>query len=755
MSLSDLKRSARTLVVIVGIAVIPLIYSGALIWANQDPTHNLNGVVAAVVNLDEPASLDDTTLDLGATLTTKLTTADSETNFDWRAMDAAAAASQLDSGDVLAVLTIPEDFSARAASVGDPDPMLASTAGLSIRTNDGANMVAGTIATSIGSRVRETLASELSDEYLHSIYVGFTTVHDKVADAAGGADELAAGAVTAEQGAGQLVVGLDDLANGSALLADGTGTLASGADRTSAGADTLSAGLATLQSTTAALPDQAAQLAAGAQDASAGSAALATALQGLGSGADRVAAGSSGALAGSQQVQGGLSALSAQSSALSAEAADVSIGIDSLIDGYAAMTDDQRLAALQQLSTDAGNVVTATETAQGSVQALAHGADALVGSADAGTGLAALAPGAAALATGATDAAAGATSLSTGVGAVAAGTSAFSLQVPELVSAISSAAGGAAALSEGASQVADGANTLATSTGALTAGSVKARNGGEQLNSGLRALEEGQATLSGGLHAGLDGIPSYTDEEADHLSSVTAEPVSIDTGREHEVPAYGYGLAPYFLALALWVGALAFYLMMQPLSRRAVAGRRPVVAVALISYLPGVAMGIVQSTLAVLVLTRGIGIEPVNTWGLFGMMVLTSLTFVAINQALVALLGAPGRFVGLMLIVLQLSAAGGTYPIQTAPSFLQAISQWLPLTHSVESFRSLIAGGDIGIAQGVAVLVAWLGGALVVTVIAAVRARRAVGAEESVPTGEETSERATPAELLSSVRNPG
>jgi putative membrane protein len=165
--------------------------------------------------------------------------------------------------------------------------------------------------------------------------------------------------------------------------------------------------------------------------------------------------------------------------------------------------------------------------------------------------------------------------------------------------------------------------------------------------------------------------------------------------------------------------------MMQPLSRRAVAGRGSLISVALRSYLPGMAMGIAQSALAVVVVTRVIGVEPANAWGLFGMMTLTSLTFVAINQALVALLGAPGRFLGLMMIVLQLSAAGGTYPIQTAPSFFQTIHAWLPLTYSVESFRSLIAGGDIGIAQGVWVLIAWLSGALLVTTLAVFLARRA------------------------------
>ncbi|PPG91930.1 hypothetical protein C5C00_14675, partial [Rathayibacter rathayi] len=48
----------------------------------------------------------------------------------------------------------------------------------------------------------------------------------------------------------------------------------------------------------------------------------------------------------------------------------------------------------------------------------------------------------------------------------------------------------------------------------------------------------------------------------------------------------------------------------------------------------------------------------------------------------------------------------------------------LPLTGTVEAFRSLIAGGTIGVAHAVLVLVLWLLGALAVTVLATARRRR-------------------------------
>jgi putative membrane protein len=724
--ISRFKGSAKTLVVLAGISIVPLIYSGALIWANQDPTHNLNEVPAAVVNLDETATLGEKTLNVGATLTEDLTATESETNFDWTEMDEDAAASALNEGRVLAVLTVPADFSAEAISVGGADALKASTAELSIRTNDGANLIAGTIASNIGSAVRASLASQLSDEYLRNIYIGFTTVHDKVAEAADGADALVAGTATAEQGAGELVVGLDELAEGSTLLADGTASLAAGAGQASSGADSLAAGLNSIVGKTTDLPAQAGQLATGAQAASAGAATLADSLAQLTAATKKVANGISSALTNGQTLQIGLNETAGGASGLSDGGADMAEAVNLLIAQYPSLTEEQRLAALADLSSRAETLIGQAHTVNTSIGALRAGADALVGTADAGTGLAALNAASTAVAGGAANAATGASQLSGGTSAVSAGAASFSSQLPQLVSAINSAASGAESLSTGVAAVETGAQTLSTKTGALAVGSLKARDGGGQLNSGLADLEAGEKDLSGGLRNGLDDIPSYTTQEADHLSTVASEPVSVDAERVHEVPGYGYGLAPYFLALALWVGALAFYLMVQPLSRRALASKNPLVVVTLRSFVPGFVMGTVQSALAVFVVTQGVGIEPVNLWGLVGMMMLTSVTFVALNQALVALLGAPGRFIGLMMIVLQLSAAGGTYPIQTAPSFFQAIHSWLPLTYAVESFRSLIAGGGIGIAQGIWVLLAWMVGALLVTTLAAFKARRSI-----------------------------
>ncbi|PPH61523.1 hypothetical protein C5C45_15815, partial [Rathayibacter rathayi] len=781
MTTTPLRRAVnpRLVVVFAAIALIPLIYAGLLTSANLDPSHHLGTVPAAIVNEDTGATAaDGSTLALGHDLADELTTSTSDSNFAWTASGADEAAHELASGDVFAVLTVPAGFSTDVASVGGTDPSAAVQAKLSIETNDGANLIVGTIASTIGTTVTKTLEEKVGATYLQNVYLGFTDVHSSLEQAADGAAHLADGAGSAASGSAELVVGLAQLRDGTARLATGADSLRSGAGAAATGASTLSSGLRQIAGGTGQLPEQAAELdsgarsvadgaqqldggaatlASGAADLAGGTSALrdgaasaASGAQALATGSATVSGGAQQALAGARELAAVTGTFAAATPGLASGAAGVDSGLASLLSRYDSLSDAERRAELAALEQGAAAVAGgATETDSGA-RALADGAKALVG--DDGHGLTALSVGAATVSTGAADLATGTSALATGAGPVAEG--AQQLQsgaraltggaaildgaaakvaggvdtlagaVGPLTTGIASAASGAADLASGTAALATGASDLAAGADTAATGSADAATGSRTLADGIDSLASGSRTLDTKLSDGAADVPSYTDEQAQELSTVAAAPVGIDAERMNRVPSYGYGLAPYFMALALWVGALAFSLMSAPLSARLLAARRPAWVEALRSYLPGALMAVAQGALAALVIRFGVGVEASNLPGLIGIAVLTSLTFVAINQALIALLDAPGRFLALLMIVLQLSSAGGTYPVETAPAFFQAIHGVLPLTGTVEAFRSLIAGGTIGVAHAVLVLVLWLLGALAVTVLATARRRR-------------------------------
>ena len=82
------------------------------------------------------------------------------------------------------------------------------------------------------------------------------------------------------------------------------------------------------------------------------------------------------------------------------------------------------------------------------------------------------------------------------------------------------------------------------------------------------------------------------------------------------------------------------------------------------------------------------------------LMCFTSIAFVAILHALVSRLGAVGTFLGLVLMVAQLVSAGGTFPWQTRPeplsalSALSALHHVLPMGYAVDGIRRLMYGGS-------------------------------------------------------------
>ncbi len=183
-------------------------------------------------------------------------------------------------------------------------------------------------------------------------------------------------------------------------------------------------------------------------------------------------------------------------------------------------------------------------------------------------------------------------------------------------------------------------------------------------------------------------------------------------------------MAPFFLGLATWIGAFVLFLIMRPLSARALATGRSALRTAVAGWLPAALLGLAQVVLLFTVVTTVVGIHPARPVAALGFLALTSLAFVAIVHALNAFFGAVGKFLGLVILILQLISAGGTFPWQTLPDPLYPLHAVLPMGYVVDGLRHLLYGGSLaGVGRDVAVLVAYLIGGLLVATLAARRQR--------------------------------
>jgi len=129
-----------------------------------------------------------------------------------------------------------------------------------------------------------------------------------------------------------------------------------------------------------------------------------------------------------------------------------------------------------------------------------------------------------------------------------------------------------------------------------------------------------------------------------------------------------------------------------------------------------------QMVLLFVVLAVTLGFPMANPVGTLGIMLLASITYAAIILALNVWLGSVGQFLGLVLMVLQLVTAGGTFPWQTLPAPLAALHHVLPMGYVVDAMRQFMYGGDHSRAGADAlVLLAWLAGGLVFAALGVTR----------------------------------
>ena len=332
----------------------------------------------------------------------------------------------------------------------------------------------------------------------------------------------------------------------------------------------------------------------------------------------------------------------------------------------------------------------ATKEAQG-VRLLADGTPTLT------SGISQLAGGAAGVSSGATSLANGLGDLASGADQLATGASATAAGATKLASGTAQAAGGVGQLTGAMQQSADAAKLVEAEAGNV------ADNG--------TTLKDDARQLASNLDASAGSMHSYAADTRERMGELAADPVAINAERSNVASSPNGALAPFFLALAVWLGALAALLVLPGIWW---AGGRRWARATLTAF--GAAAGLVGigAVLAVLGL-RLVGIEVARLPELLLFAGLTALVSVAIVQAFVAPLGPRGWLLALMFLVVQVAAVGFLYPASTSNGLVAALHTLVPMTYAVDAFRGAINGGGSAPVVDAVVLAGWLVVTLLVT----------------------------------------
>lgn len=267
-------------------------------------------------------------------------------------------------------------------------------------------------------------------------------------------------------------------------------------------------------------------------------------------------------------------------------------------------------------------------------------------------------------------------------------------------------------------QLRDGAQQVATGNAELAGGIVK-------LDDGARQLKTGSAELATKLADGAKQVPNWTTQQKDAVADTIGGPVQLKASHENAAPNFGTGMAPFFLTLALFFGALVLWMVLRPLQSRAIAAEVLAIRVVLASFLPAAAIAVCQAIILYCVVRFALGVHAVHPAAMLWFMMLISGAFVAATQAINALVGpAVGRVLIMALLMLQLVSAGGMYPVETTSRPFQVLHRFDPMTYGVNGLRQLILGGiDARLWQAIIVLAGITAVALAISCLCARRDR--------------------------------
>lgn len=720
-----IKANKLLLVSFIVICCIPLLYASFFLKSMWDPYGKTENLPIAVVNEDKSVDFEGKTLSIGNDIINELK---SDNSLDWTFVSSKKAQQGLKDREYYMIVTFPENFSENASTVLSDNP---TQMVIKYETNGGLNYLGEVFSEQAIKQLQTKISEKVTKAYVSAIFDKVEDMGGSITEAADASAKIKDGVDKVKDGNDKLYSNLDKLSKASLTFSDGTDSLSLGLSTylngvlsANNGAKKLKDGLAAYQAGVKTYTDGVKQAAQGAttlnknsQDLKNGAklvsdgvsqlnTELGTTIGSLGNNADGI-----------KQLADGMTAVDSAISTLNTGAKTLAAGIPTK-DQVSGVSKYLNAAAFSQLPKEQQAIVlqsaakllggydtigTAVGQISGGLDALSQKTPALVaGTNQVSNTISAVAKQAPALTEGLSKLDTGAKSLNTGVNAYTSGV----LQLSKGLDQLNTKAGD---LNSGISQIAGGSTDLAAGLNKLTQnnsklssgmsqikkgaedihdGAAKLADGSKKLGDGLTDLSDGAGKLNDGLQEGSDTIKSF--DASDATIDMIAAPSTLSETKYSEVPDYGHALAPYVLSLSLYVGCMLFNFI-YPIRKVAVKGK-PVIQ----WWFAKLSVGIAAATIMAVVeagVMHLIGVDTISTGSYFVTALFSAYAYMLLIMVLSVAFDNPGRFVAMVLLVLQLSGAGGTFPMQLTYKFYQVIHPFLPMTYSIYGFRQAISGG--------------------------------------------------------------
>lgn len=228
------------------------------------------------------------------------------------------------------------------------------------------------------------------------------------------------------------------------------------------------------------------------------------------------------------------------------------------------------------------------------------------------------------------------------------------------------------------------------------------------LNEGTAGLEESRAKTEeviANLDAVVNSLRAFeTDEQYQELADMLktdpkeladfiSAPVHLETEQIYPIANYGSSMAPFYTILALWVGALILvaivHVKVQP--EEGITNVKPYQQY-FGRYIFFFLVGQVQTLITVLGEIFYIKIQCHHPFLYWLAAAISSLVFTIFIYSLTVAFGNVGEAIAVVIMVIQVAGAGGTFPIETLPKVYQYTYKYLPFPYGMNAMRECIGG---------------------------------------------------------------
>lgn len=655
------KDKIFTIIIFMVVLLIPLIYSFFYLKSYWNPYGNLSDMKIAVVNLD--AGKDGS--NEGNEFVKSLKESDT---FNIQEVSEAEAEDGMKKGDYYATIKIPENFTECLKSASSEDKQIAT---VTYSPNQATNYLATQIVNSAVKTIQLNLQSKVDKEIIAELSNKLNEVPNSLQTISDGADSILNGAESLDSGIKQISDGTNQLSSSYSEFNAGVQSACSGSENLQSGIAQVSSGVANLQAGSQNLDGAIDQINSGIDGMSANGAesvtALATGVNSLNENAGKLnsyatdGANLSKSLATDVNVYvGSVNAMQQELQALLTNSTVSSEEVKNVLAKYS-----------PTLSEKSSIVETSKKLAQNDGVASAYASGVYKGTSEL------------------LQKSSGLTQMFQGV--------------QGLKSALAEVKKGTTTLKNGTNTLANGTQTLANGSATLTSGLAKLNSSSNQIDNAIKTINTGVSSASDGSTQLVDGVQTFktsinegmetTKEQLKSLDGIEEfgeKPINFETEEYGKVDSYGIAFTPLFLCIGLWVGALMAYVVLyydhdERFGILGITSKNKI-----LQNVIYIAIGAVEGLVTGILLKAGLGYTVENMALYYGASILIGITFMSIIQLLIRNFGDIGKFLALIVLVLQLAAAGGTFPIETIDKGFQAISPYLPMTYSIKLLREIL-----------------------------------------------------------------